>query len=1284
MRRPLPRPLLPHLDRRLRLPLLGAALALALTGALAPRGEDPAATPPDRARAAKAQKDGNWKTAYLEYRKLLLAPDAAPDKVGDDLTQCMNAVSRLGTWENAEPTLEEAVKLHAANPRLLNAAARAYLQQLYHYGTIIAGAFTRGPHRGGTGRWVSAADRDRVRALQLYRDAADRWTDADPPALRGAFFAEFSDALFNRRGGGAAWRLQELTDLATLPDYLDNESAGGYDAGAGGAPVNPDGTPVFYAVPASWAAAKNDGERWRWCLERAAAVHPPLAPGIRWQFAQFLRQQFDVQTLAQYGWFFAAAGDDREGDAAAADAAAWSLSGLADGETIARLATGIKRFPLPDEFNFIQRFQEIADGAGAHAAQALEMLALIMEDRRQYPRAAEYWRAVSARFRETPSRKQRLEQIVGNWGRLEFVSSQAAGRGATVDYRFRNGTKIECDAVELDLPTLLDDIRTFIAAKPRELDWQKIDPQQIGYRLVQREETKYAKGEVARWSLDLTPRKKHFDRRITVTTPLAKPGAYLLTARMQDGNVSRTLLWIADTVIVKKPLDNATWLFVADAVSGLPVAGAQLRCFGYKQQWRGGNQRPDIETSEATYTTDADGQCVLPAEETQAQFTWLITATTPADAGGRLAWLGWTRVWGSPLYDQVYQATKVFGITDRPVYRPAQTVKFKVWIAHAKYDETEQSPFAGRPFGVTITNPKGESLLKTTLTADAYGGVTGELALARDAALGVYHVIIDNTGHAVAFRVEEYKKPEFEVLVESPTAPVMLGEKVTATIRAKYLFGAPVNEGKVKYKVLRSPHTAEWYPAGAWDWFYGPGYWWFACDAPWYPGWSGWGCRRPAPWWWWDGQPQAQPEVVADVETPLGADGVVTVEIDTAIAKAMHGDQDHRYSITAEVTDPSRRVIVGAGAVLVARKPFKVYAWVDRGHYREGETVQAQFRAQTLDAKPVAGKGELRLLRITYGGDGKPVESEVEKWALDPDAQGAAEQQIRAAQGGQYRLAYTVTDGGGHAIEGGYLFTVADGAFGDGAGFRFNALELVPDKREYAPGESARLQVNINRAGGAVLLFARPANSVYRKPTLLRLSGKSLTTELAVIQKDMPNLFVEAVTVAEGKVHTEVRELIVPPAPRVLDVQVTPSAAVYRPGAKAKVKVRLTDAHGEPFTGSTVVTLYDKALEYISGGSNVPDIREFFWKWRRGHRPQDENTLQRGSGELLRQKERSLAYLGVFGGRIDEGAEQQEADGEMYGQQKGGGAGRFGARSRGEEERGALGGAAAPGAAMEQ
>ncbi len=1235
-------------------------------------------TPPDRSKLMKSMSDGNYKVALEGYRALALDPATDPTQVGSDLQYATQALMNLGQVNEYDALIEKAIEVHAKNPRLLWAAAQNYYHNGYAYGTIIAGTFERGPHRGGTGRFVYCMDRDRVRSLQLMRDSLALFpADLDKPTL-AAFHLQFAQMILQHHGGDNSWRLQSLTDLSTLPDYIEQEHYYGRHHSGQGAPVSADGSPVFHRVPESWDAAKSDGERWRWCLHRAAELHPAHAPQLRYEFASFLRNQFDVHTLAQYGWWFRAEEEETTDSAKAA----FAVHTLSETETIARLANGVKRFPLPDEFNFIRIYESIAkDPNNGYASAAQTMLAQIFEDRRQYPRAAQCWREAIERFGQNQGWQLRLDQIIGPWGQFEYLPSQPAGQGATVDFRFRNGKKVEFEAFGLDVPKLLGDIQTYLRSAPGQLDWNRVDPANIGYRLVSENQGQYNLGRVASWSLDLQPRKAHNDRRISVTTPLQEPGAYLLTARMEGGNTSRVVVWVADTAIVKKPIHGGTWVFVADAQDGQPLASADVQFFGYRQRWIQGTNKYQVDTQDFVLRTDGDGQAILAQQGELTQYAWMLVARK----GKRMAFHGFSNIWGGQWHDQQYNATKVYGISDRPVYRPGHTVKFKIWMGQAQYDQEGNSPFAGQGFALTIHNPKGEKIYEKTLTADAWGGVQDEIVLPRDAALGVYSVRQMNWGGGFSFRVEEYKKPEFEVVVDAPSAPVMLGEKVTATVRAKYLFGAPVNEGKVKYKILRTPHDAQWFPSARWDWFYGRGYWWFAYDYLWYPGWGEWGCRRPTPWWWWQWHPPQQPELVAEVETAIAADGTVKVEIDTAVAKAVHGDQDHRYEITAEVTDPSRRVIVGQGAILVARKPFKVYAWVDRGHYRTGDPVHAEFQAQTLDGRPVPGKGVLRLLRITYGAEAKPIETEVERWDLPANERGNASQQIRAGQGGQYRLSYTVTDAAGHAIEGGYLFTVTGEGFGDGAAFRFNAVEVVPDKREYAPGETVELQLNINRTGGTVVLFARPANGIYLNPTILRLAGKSIPGKVAVTKKDMPNFFLEAITVANGKVHTDLREIVVPPARRVIDVALTPSKDRYRPGEKATVKLKLTGAGGEPVQGSTVVTIYDKAVDYIAGGSNVPDIRDFFWKWRRTHHSHDENSLQRGSGVVLKPGEHAMAYIGVFGIQGVDAPETNDSDGgveESRSRKKDSGFGAAGRESLGALRSGGRA-PAAPGAAAE-
>jgi uncharacterized protein YfaS (alpha-2-macroglobulin family) len=1218
-------------------------LSLMLFGVLAATVMSQApSTAEQRAKLQKDFQSGNFKDAYVGLRTLCLDPKNDPRLVPGDLSMGVQSLQRLGRLNEIDEFLESTIAVHKDNWRLLNEAASQYIQN-QHQGFMIAGKYERGPHRGG-GTVVNSLERDRARAMQLMAQAIPLANKDDQKQEVGQFYLQLANHLLYDRGFYEAWRLQYLSNLDELPDYDEGYP---YFRSYNGAPVDEQGNAVFHHAPKSWDEAKTDGERWRWALDQAVENSPRLLNDVRWQQAQFYEQQFGVQTMNQnvFGrrFFGLPQSDDDKKD----ESGTYALHTLKENETIAKLATGIKRFDLPDEFNHIKLYQTIAaEVKGGHGENSLNQLAQIFENRRQYPKAAEYWKQTIEQYGPGNNnwKKQRSDQIVGNWGSFESIMTQPAGEGATVEFRFRNGKNVKLQAHAIKVDKLLDDVKAYLKSDPGRIDYQRINLGDIGYRLVWENQVQYVGEQVAAWDLALEPRENHFDRRITVATPLQKPGAYFLTATMDDGNVSKIIMWVADTAIVRKQLHGKSYYYVADSVGGKPVAGANLEFFGYQQKSLGGN-RFQILTTNFAEETDADGQAMPDPQDLKTDYQWLVTARGKGD---RFAYLGFQGVWSGQYYDAEYNQVKVFCITDRPVYRPEQKVHFKMWVRHAQYDQEDTSQFAKKSFPVEIFNPKGDKIYSQTLETDDYGGLEGELEIAKDFTLGQYSLqILDpakKIGFAMGgntFRIEEYKKPEFEVSVDAPTEPVMLGEKITAKVKAKYYFGSPVVNATVKYKVMRSDYSEDWFPIAPWDWCFGPGYWWFCYDAPWYPGWREWvGCKRPVPWWWYRGNVNP-PELVAEQELPIGEDGTVDVSIDTEIAKAIHGDKDHQYTITAEVRDQSRRTIVGQGKVLVARKPFKVFSWVDRGYYRVGDVVQANFLAQTLDKKPVEGAGVLTLLKITYDEKQQPIETPVRRWDVNTNVEGRADQQMLASAKGQYRLAYKLTDSKQHTIEGGYLFTIIGEGF-DGADYRFNSVELIPDKREYQPGEPVKLQINTNRVDSTVLLFVRPANGVYLPPKVLRLQGKSTVEEIAVVKKDMPNFFVEAVTVSGGRVYSETKEIVVPPEKRVLNVAVLPSAEAYKPGQKAKVKVQLTDFTGENFEGTTVVAIYDKAVEYISGGSNVPDIKEFFWKWRRHHNPNQQTSLDRFFANLTLKNQPGMSAIGVFGATVADDLESIE------------------------------------------
>ena len=119
---------------------------------------------------------------------------------------------------------------------------------------------------------------------------------------------------------------------------------------------------------------------------------------------------------------------------------------------------------------------------------------------------------------------------------------------------------------------------------------------------------------------------------------------------------------------------------------------------------------------------DADGQLITGPEQQPNNFQWIITART---GQGNFGYLGFTNVWYGQYHDAEYHATKVYPITDRPVYRPGQTVHYKLWVRHARYDQDDTSDFAGRTFVLQIKNPKGETVVEEEVKADEFGGVEG-------------------------------------------------------------------------------------------------------------------------------------------------------------------------------------------------------------------------------------------------------------------------------------------------------------------------------------------------------------------------------------------------------------------------------------------------------------------------------------------------------------------------------------------------------------------------------
>lgn len=1230
----------------------------------------------------KLFQQGFWKETYEGLESLLFDSKTRPELQDTaPLSMAISSLLQLNRSDESDVFLDRVLERYSDDWLARTCVVTQMLRQSTQI-CRVGEKYYRGKWVDG-GEWFSTVRRDRVRSLQILRETFPLLEKDSTPA-RAAYYQTLATVL---RWNTPDWKLQLLTDLDTLPDYDPMQYAGNGENR--GTPVDEAGEPIYYAAVKRFEDAKNDGERWRWCLTQIAEIDAKQLGVTQLEWASFLASQFGVQTLNLFGYgMLGNVSQDAQNQSAK-----FQLETLQDNETIAKLANGIRRFELPVEYNYLQILKNVAameqSEAGSAKGDAMLQLGREYENRRQYGRAVEWYDTIiQAKWADAnaanltndqrlltslkPNAEMRKAEIVGERAmveilspgkRTEFLGTRSDGTPNPVRFAlsFRNATSVQFSAKKVDLDAMLRDMEKetdALAARPAPQKNENRPP--VEWPLFQtildmqntRQLTNYiAKEPTVEWNETVVPAADYHDRRIVLDAPITEPGLYWLACKPASGAEQYTLFWVDEVVFVQQTIQNGYLFSVNRADSGAPIANVECHFYGVFSE----NGNRTLKVQQFTETTDENGTLVVPAEKFPDGFRWIISARDSKD--GRLLALSSTDTYPNWMRNQnnssLYNQTNCYMMTDRPVYRPAQTAHYKFWIRQATYGAMDDTQFAKQTYRLWITNPKGEKVIDTDVTTDAYGGIEGEYVIPADAPLGLWNYSILDRGTenyrwgGQLFRIEEYKKPEYEVTVDLPSDAVRLGEKIEATISAKYYFGSPVTEAKVKYKVTRTATQSSWYPTWRWDWLYGSGCWWFASDYSWYPGWKNWGYARPmnsmgtiiygSRYFG-----QTPPEIVLENEVDIGADGTVKIEIDSSIAKELFPGTDHRYEISAEVVDASRRTIVGNGSIIASEKPFTVTGWTDRGYYDQGDTAQVHFAARTANGKPVVGKAKITLYSVDYTAANPPVdasnpdisdaatlpvkETPVEIWDSTTNDEGELIQSFVAAASGQYRVACEVTSERGEAVEGGYLFSVFDGkgspnkenpvgVDSTGAGvekdsqgklepnhsekYRFSGIELLTDKREYAPGETVQLRVATNRENSFVMLYIRSNGIVHQTPQFLRIEGRSAVVPIEIKAEDMPNFFVHAITIADGQIHEEVREICVPPVKKVVDVRIKPSKTAYKPGEKATVELELRDPNGQPMTGPVVVTIYDKSVEYISGGSQIPDIKEFFWKWKR-------------------------------------------------------------------------------------
>ncbi|MBF0143379.1 MAG: alpha-2-macroglobulin family protein [Magnetococcales bacterium] len=273
-------------------------------------------------------------------------------------------------------------------------------------------------------------------------------------------------------------------------------------------------------------------------------------------------------------------------------------------------------------------------------------------------------------------------------------------------------------------------------------------------------------------------------RRGNVPLPLGElsPGLYLVEGLLGRYRAA-TLLFVSDTAAITKSSGDQFFAWTADKQSGAAVEGSRLLLTDGTGTLREG-------------VTGADGAAVF--ELPVLERSYLIALDR---AGGVF-------VSENFYYDSELHDAKLFAFTDRPLYRPGDTVRFKLVGRHF-LDARRSQPLAAGPVRLTALDPSGAPVATTTFSLDSEVGGDGAFQLPDQAPPGGYTMRLTYRGepYAASFRVARYAKPHYDIDVSFARKSFKTGERISGVIRARYPGGQPVSGLKLELD-LRSQTLA--------------------------------------------------------------------------------------------------------------------------------------------------------------------------------------------------------------------------------------------------------------------------------------------------------------------------------------------------------------------------------------------------------------------------------------------------------------------------------------------
>jgi hypothetical protein len=520
--------------------------------------------------------------------------------------------------------------------------------------------------------------------------------------------------------------------------------------------------------------------------------------------------------------------------------------------------------------------------------------------------------------------------------------------------------------------------------------------------------------------------------------------------------------------------------------------------------------------------------------------------------------------------------------TDRPIYRPGDTVYFKTVL----FSRDNGLPVSPAVDAVTVAvqgdpglTGRPATLYSQKLALNPYGMASGSVILPDDAPTGYYWVDVsvgDEFIKSVYFDVAAYRKPEIDLQVGFEQAELLAGEELVAAAQAEYFFGLPAADQAFSWSLYRKDAHFDL-----------PGYSVGPLDDMW--------VMRPF-------FPRFSPlgESVASGSGMTGEGGDLRLPFtaDDLRLDEFRAGQLQEYSLEVTVMDESGLPVSYRDAALV--HPERFYIGVQPGAYFGRAGTAFDFSALTVDwEKTPVGNVPLEATfeAISWEAEGTSNPERPYQYVETTTMIGGASP--ITDRKGQARLSFTPPEPGTYrlTVESGAAVTqVLVWVSGESAAIwptqMYNHIDLTADAGEYLPGETAQVFIPNPFPSGANALVTVERWGVLDSQ-ILEISDSGAVLAIPIAQDSIPNVYVSAVLVgSDERGRPDYRQgtikLLVSPTSKALNIDLSLEPDLAEPGDLVTLNLRITDQQGNPIQGEFSIVVVDKALLALVPPNSLP------------------------------------------------------------------------------------------------